>query len=539
MPLSASAIERPGARLCVALILAAGLGAYANSFTVPFQFDDLVVLVGEPSITGFHPSPASRRFLGDLSFAVSYRLFGTSTAGYHVVNLAIHLANALLVFLVALRVGRSDAGRGTWLEEHRRAVGCVAALLFVAHPLQTQAVTYIVQRYASLAAGFFLLAVVAYLTFRTTDRERPRTAAAWYALFLLASLAAFWTKENGFTLPLVVVTAEFLLFTAPARKRLLYLSPFALGAVALIAALLVVRPSAAQLDAMARVDTVMARSDYLLTQSVVVAKYLGLLLFPAGQSIDHAVPIQTSLLAPRVLSTAMLHLSLIVAALVAGRAGRRRGAPLLTIAALGVLWFYETLLVESSLIPIVDVMYEHRAYLPSAGILLVAAALLVRLPRPQWTRGKAAAAGLVVLLLCALTVLRNRVWRDDLSLWLDAAQKAPGSSRSLNNVGVAYGRRGEREVAADWFRRAMAADPSNSKAWVNLGEMLQETGRCGQAIPLFERFAALHPGYPDVFARLATCYAETGDAASAAAARERAERLEARARGAAVPHFYR
>jgi tetratricopeptide (TPR) repeat protein len=518
------------------LVTLVGLAAYANTFAVPFQYDDLVVLLGEPRITGFAPSPASLRFLGDLSFALCYRLFGERTPGYHLVNLAIHLANALLVYALVQRLARTEAGRGSVLERERHAIGAVAALLFVAHPLQTQAVTYIVQRYTSLAACFFLLAIVSYLGSRIEPR-RGR-AAAWYALFLAATVAALWTKENAWTLPLVVVTAESLLFRAPLRERLRHLSPFIAGAIALMIAALASGLTLARLDALTRVDTAMPRTHYLLTQLVVVADYLRLLALPWGQNLDPDVPIRESLLQPPVLAALLLHATLVASAIWAARTGRAR-APALLAVSLGVAWFYETLLVESSIIPIVDVMYEHRVYLPSVGLFVAAAVLLALLPLPAWSGRKTVATAAVVLLLAALTFARNRVWRDDLSLWTDAAAGSPHKARPLNNVGVAYASRGDPRAAASWFARAMAADPTYSKAWFNLGEALQQQGRCDLAMSHYERFALAHPGYAEVFARLAACSAAIGDERRAAGYRAAYERLRSGAGAAPLAPFYR
>ncbi|HSN14587.1 MAG TPA: hypothetical protein VLT61_08135, partial [Anaeromyxobacteraceae bacterium] len=260
------------------LIVVVGAVAYSNSFSVPFQFDDLVVITGEPAITGFHPSLASRRFLGDLSFALSYRWFGERTAGYHVVNLLVHLANALLVLRIVRQLWRTEPLRASAWSRRGEAVALVTALLFVAHPIQTQAVTYVVQRYASLAAMFFLASVSSWVAFR---QARTRgSSLGWYAAFLASAAAACWTKENACVLPLAVVAVEGIFFDAPLRRRALWLSPFLAAAAAAGVAIAVRGVTLAQLDAMTRVDTDLPRADYLLTQLRVVATYLRLLVLP-------------------------------------------------------------------------------------------------------------------------------------------------------------------------------------------------------------------------------------------------------------------
>src|SRR6266545_2878493 len=227
------------------IVLTAGI-AYSNSFAVPFQFDDAVALTGNPAITGFHLDPRGRRILGDLSFAASYRLFGDRPLGYHVVNVAIHVANALLVFWLVRSLVRSYSMRRAAAGGRDTAIAVVAAVLFAVHPMQTQAVTYIVQRYASLAAGFFLLACCSYVRFRLASSARA--SFAWYALFLASSLAAFETKESALVLPLAILLLELVFFSATARRRLLFFSPFLLGAaaaagLALASGLTLTRPS--------------------------------------------------------------------------------------------------------------------------------------------------------------------------------------------------------------------------------------------------------------------------------------------------------
>jgi hypothetical protein len=171
----------PFRKPCVMPLLIALIGilAYANTFTVPFQFDDDSYIVNNPIIRTFHyfvaPSditdltertptavpPALRyafmtRMLGYLTFAVNYHLHGLDVTGYHVVNLAIHILNGMFVFLIlraTLSTNRFTDAAGGQVYAKDLIAGMIA-MLFVSHPIQTQAVTYISQRFASLAAFF-------------------------------------------------------------------------------------------------------------------------------------------------------------------------------------------------------------------------------------------------------------------------------------------------------------------------------------------------------------------------------------------------
>ncbi len=518
------------------LIVVVGGIAYSNTFGVPFLFDDNVVLLGEPTITNFAPSPLSRRFLGDLSFALSWRVFGAHPAGHHAVNLVIHVVNALLVWQIARLAWRTSRLSASPIARNADRAALLAALLFVSHPIQTQAVTYVVQRYASLAALFFLTSVCAYLKCRLASPGRP--ARGWYVLFLGSAAAACWTKENAFTLPLAIAAVEWSLFAAPLRRRAALLSPFLVAAGAALAFALASGLTLARLDQLARVDTSMARSDYLLTQLRVVARYLGLLALPIGQNLDHDVAISRSLAEPAVLLALALHALLVGGAVAALRWGSRRD-PAWRLVGFGVTWFYVTLLVESSIIPIVDPMYEHRVYLPSVGLFIAVATALCALPPLQRRRGWAATAAALIALLTGMTFARNRVWRDDLSLWSDAASKSPRKARPLNNLGAARFARGEFASAAALYERAIQAEPGYTKAWFNLGEVRQRMGDCQGAIGPYEAFLQVHPAYPDTYGNLADCYDLLGRPDRARALRAELARLEAERSGRPLPTFYR
>jgi tetratricopeptide (TPR) repeat protein len=518
------------------LVVTVGAVAYSNTFAVPFQFDDLVVITAEPSITAFHPSLLSRRFLGDLSFALSYRWFGERTAGYHVVNLLVHLANALLVLRLVRQLWRTDPLRESTWSGRAEPIALLAALLFVAHPMQTQAVTYIVQRYASLAAMFFLASVSSYVAFRLA--KAWGVALGWYAAFLAAAVAACWTKENAVVLPLAVVAVEWSFFEAPLRRRALWFSPFlAAGALAVVAAL-ASGLTLTRLDAMTRVDTDMPRADYFLTQLRVVATYLRLLVLPVGQNLDPDVAISRSLAEPGVLLAGGLHLALLAGTVLALRRGLR-GDGAWRLVGFGGVWFYVTLLVESSFIPIVDVAYEHRVYLPSFGPFLAFAAMMAGAPALRPTRRFLAVAALLVAVLTGATLARNRVWRSPLALWSDVVAKSPHKPRPINNLGIAVMDQGDLPGAAALFERALREDPSYAKAYFNLGEARQKAGDCEQAIPPFEHFALQHPGYPDTWRNLADCYERTGRSAEARMARDAFVRVQAERRGRALENFYR
>ncbi|MBV6343558.1 hypothetical protein [Candidatus Magnetobacterium casense] len=215
------------------LIVIVGLIVYSNTLNVPFVFDDDVNIMQNPLVRGFHyflaPSAVNdsnaddsvkdffrTRRIGYLSFALNYAIHGYDVTGYHVFNILVHITNGLLVFWFLTFIFRSPYLSSVNAQEVPVAIAC--ALLFVCHPLQTQAVTYIVQRFASLATLFYLLSVVTWLCSRLV-LSNPTKKYALYAASIIAAVCAMMTKEISFTLPVVIVAIEFLFFTGDVKKK--------------------------------------------------------------------------------------------------------------------------------------------------------------------------------------------------------------------------------------------------------------------------------------------------------------------------------
>jgi len=497
-----------------------GLAAYANSLHGAFVFDDLEQIVENPALRdlGSFLGPAGyrllpNRFVGYVTFAMNHAVGGFDPVGWHAVNLVIHLVNALLVWIFVRLAFRSPRLRGSALAPSADAVAFVAAALFVAHPLATQAVSYVVQRLTSLAALFYLSAVVIYLRWRIGTGRR--LGAVLYAGVLVAALLAMRTKEIAFTLPVAIALVEWALLDG-GRRRWLAFVPVLL--VSLLIPLTLVdlgKPASgvlASADASTRVLAPAGRMDYLRTQAVVVASYLRLLALPYGQTVDHDVAIRRSWLAPDVLGSALLLAALAaLAAWLAWRSRPRGGRPALDpavrLVALGIAWFFAGLAVESSVIPIADVMNEHRVYLPSMGLLpavaTAAGLLLLRLDPRHVARNLALAGGIASLALAFATWNRNQAWADEVALWSDAAAKAPGRYRPVFNWGAALTKQQRFGEAAAVLRRGTELDPSSVAARVQLGVVLYLAGDPRGAEVELRRAVALAPSDPDALLNLA------------------------------------
>jgi hypothetical protein len=505
--------------LAIACVLLLGVLAYSNSLRGDFVFDDAPQIVDNPAIRGLgsfaHPWGGRilpNRYVAYFTFAMNYLAGGYAPFGWHLANLAIHLANALLVWAFVTLAFRSPRLRSSVLAPASGAIAFASAAIFVAHPLATQAVTYVVQRITSLATLFYVLSVVLYMAWRMRSGARGRVAL--YLGVLLSALLAVRTKEIAFTLPVALVLVEWAFFEG-GRRRWLPILPVAM--LALLIPLTLIDPGSrsaavlASADKATRVQAPAGRHDYLRTQAVVVVRYLGLLALPVGQSLDHDVPIRRSWLAPDVAGGALLLASL--AALGGWLAWRSRPGgsrppldPSVRLVALGIAWFFVTLSVESSVIPITDVMNEHRVYLASSAFVPAAvtllALLLVRLDAPHVVRNTALVGGLAASLLAVVTWSRNLVWRSEISLWTDAAAKSPGHRRTLSQLGTALFKMNRVPEAVTALRRYTEVFPRSSAARVQLGVTLYIAGKPQEAEVELRRAVELDPVDPDALFNL-------------------------------------
>lgn len=520
--------------LHIAIILLAGILAYSNTFQVPFQWDEESFLVENPIVkdlsyfldTGKASELGSEfskkvtylksRYVGYLTFALNFRLHKFQVEGYHAVNLIIHLLNALLVYAIVIYLFKTAFLQRSSIAGHAGLTAFISGLLFVVHPVQTEAVTYIYQRITALVALFSLLAVFCYLVSRTAPTMGRRYL--FYAASLASVVLAMKTKENAFTLPAVICLCEFSFFEVKVRERIIWLLPFLL--CFLIIPLMLVdlqQPISALLDdlssATARTAQPVSRTDYLLTQFRVVATYIRLVFFPAGQNLDYYYSLSRSFLEPSVFAS-FVFLSLVFTAGVILFLRARTHDPSLRLAAFGIFWFFITLSVESSIIPINILINEYRLYLPIAGVVMTAAgsSFLIIGNRNLHKRVLPVVALFLVMavVLTVLTYKRNSVWKNTVSLWADVVSKAPHNPRGHNNLANAYLKNNRFHEAAEEYREAIRLAPEYADAHNNICSAYRSLGEYDRAIEHCTEAARLNPGKPQIYNNMGNAYAAKG-----------------------------
>jgi protein O-mannosyl-transferase len=497
---------------------------YSNTFSFPFQFDDLPLIVNNPQIKNYSAllDISKSRYVGNLSFALNYHTGGLSTFGYHLTNLMIHIADGILIYLMVLLLCRtplfaSDAS----VAPISHWMASATALLFVSHPIQTEAVTYIVQRYVSLSTLFYLLALIGYLKWRLSLPLSHRRSL-WYAGALLATILAMKTRESTFTIPFMLLLVEGLFFTASSR-RWVPLIPFFLTLPIIPLSLPVTLVKS--VSGIARETVSITRWDYLVTQFTVLVTYLRLLIFPKNQNLDYDFPIHHSIFEPPVLlSLLFLSALFIFAVCLLFIPARSRLLFVSRFAAFGILWFFITLSIESSIIPIRDVIFEHRLNLPSVGFFLAVCAPL-SMAAARWKIPTTLLLAACVVILSLATYQRNEIWKDAASLWSDVLIKSPNKARPHLSRGTAYDDAGQWEDAAREYHAALRLQPDFAQAYNNLGMIYLKQGKNPEARSEFEQAIRIRPSLASAHNNLGLVLVREGELPNALAAFEKTIQL--------------
>lgn len=491
---------------CLMLGLVAGLVAALYGWTAdfPLVFDDLIYLRDNPLLTdsrsfafasyfyefanrpgklGLDPDLATNfvlRPVAYLTFHINYIFGGFSPRWYRIFNIAIHIANAALLYGLLSLLLRQASGIVTVRRASVTFVSAAAALWFAVHPLATESVTFVVQRFTSLSAFFFLLTLLLYLAAQAReDRGQRRwlTAAATFVLVL-----GMLTKECCFTAPFMAILLDWLVRRTRFRTALARALPLLLCLPIIPTLLLLVTwaQHGGTLNLSAAINIVNLKDDptspwdYAVTQLTVVVGYLRLLAWPTGQNLDHDWPLYHSLLQGPVAGALGVILLLLASTWWFMR--RHHGDPRAALVFVSVLWFFITISVSSSIVPLPDLMAEHRCYLPSIGFFMAVACLLDWVQtRPVFAREARilapAICAVAALALCMATFQRNEVWRTRISLWEDAVSKSPGKYRVWGNLGASYAEFARYQDAERCYTKAKEVDPGFLRAYIYLGTL--------------------------------------------------------------------
>ena len=495
-----------------AALAALAIAAYGGTFSVPLLHDDGFAIASNASIrhlgTALVPpvgTTVGGRPVLNLSLAANYAVSGTAVGSYHAVNLAIHILAGLTLFGIVRRTLAPRTGASAF------AVAFSASLLWTLHPLQTESVTYIVQRAESLMGLFYLLTLYCFI--RGAGAGGPGRFW-WLAASVFACLLGMGTKEVMVSAPLVVLLYDrtFLAggFREAFRRRWrLYAG---LAATWLILALVVL--SGKGRGGNAGFGSGVAWWRYALTQSEAIAHYLRLCFWPHPLIFDYG----SALVRP---SLGVLPYALLIMAMVAAVAWALVRRP--AIGFLGAS-FFAVLAASSSVVPVAtETMAEHRMYLPLAAV-----AVLVVLGIHRWLgRGTLPLCLALAAGLSWATWQRNGTYRSSEEIWSDTVAKRPENERAQYNLGcILQAKPGRLGDAVAHYEEALRLKPGYAEAHNNLGNALDSLGRTTEAIAHFEEALRLKPNYVEAHNDLGIALGSVGRTPEAIEQYEEALRLK-------------
>ena len=527
------------------LLIAAGVLVYLNSFSGAFIFDDEEIIIPNPHIRKLWPPWESMSAPSEISLrdrpivsytlATNYALGGLDVWGYHALNLAIHILTALILFGIIRRTFLNP-NLQTRYGHTATLLSFSIALIWLVHPLQTESVTYISQRSESLCGLFYLLTLYCFIRaaeFLSRDTQsrnskksdKPECEAKaspkyrvklsfdisnhvfkanlWFIASFIFCALGMGTKAVMVTAPLMVFIYD-LIFISPSPRRALnkhwvfYLS---LASTWLIQIALLVSTSYADIKTHKPLE-------YAFTQFGVIVHYLKLSFHPYPLCLDYGWPSARKI-------GEILPPAFAIGGLLAATIWALFKRPALSF--LGI-WFFLILAPTSSLLPLEDMAFEHRLYLPLAAIIVLLVVggyelLLFLFPSEKGVR---VILGFwlvmtIALYLSILTAARNRVYHSPIEMWYDVLARRPYNSRAYTNLGNALFKQGKIDEAIQLYKEALQISPANYQAQLNWAVALIKLGKFSEAIVHCRKALHLNPSYEEAHLYWGTALFELGE----------------------------
>ena len=527
--------------LAIALIILPIIVVYGVFINNSFQFDDIPRIIKNHNLSNFSSLKAEYPFLHGKRAVVNYTLWLNGRLGgfissksipdepdlnienyvvwkFRLLNILLHCANGILVYFLCLKIGVLTG----WLDDNllRNSASLGVALLFTLHPIQTQPVIYIIQRAELLAAFFQFLALLCYLTARVKRKlSQIIPLIAGTIIFYVLGLES---KEQAAIFPVVILLFEIFVLKNKKENRLPVFT--ITTAILLILTFIFLH----NLSITYKGDTAagfdiksISRGHYALTNVRVLFTYLRLLIMPINQNLDYDYPLSASFInPPATLIAFIVFLAIILFAILILQKHPRYS--------FCIFFFLVTLAPSSGLVPIVDVIFEHRLYLPSFGffflIALIAEKAYSFFNKRNFRKVKLIAyifSGFIIFTCMILTINRNSVWQTPLTLWQDVVEKSPNKARGYVNLGHEQFNLFKQEKqrgsvsgksskylneALQNFEKAIQLDPKQPDAYTNLSLVYYELDRGDEAISVLKQAIKLDNENPERYLKLADMY---------------------------------
>ncbi len=484
---------------------------YWPSFKTPFIFDDDRTVSLNENIMHLWPADwllHESRPAGSLTFALNYQLTGLSLTGFHLTNTAIHVLSAWVLFLLLSLVLRLP-GKDQLPALKAQGLAFAVALIWLVHPLNTQAVSYIAQRYES-QMGLFFLTTIYCLTRGSLATKGSKWG--WYVGAIAAGWLGMGTKEVMCTV-LVVGPLFDRAFLASTWKEVVRQRGWVYASIvpSLVLMLLLQRAINAELGPAFASAGFGLQSvtpwEYFRTQPEIILHYIGISILPRQLIFDYAWPVQNDLI--RVGISGLVVLALFVGSILLYMQRPRWG-----VAALS---FFLILGPTSSFMPIADLAVEHRMYLPLISVCIAAVMLghawLARMIASESARQRCAyaLAAVAVVFLSLRTFARNEDYRQPIRLYAQNVKFNPANRRAHNNLAVELKALGLRDEARQHFEIATKLEPRHAHAYYQLGLMAAEERDFATALNYFSKSLKLEPQDQAAAYCRGLCFMELGE----------------------------
>jgi tetratricopeptide (TPR) repeat protein len=509
--------------------------AYSTNYSASWHMDDYPNIIDNPRIhindfkfknfkDALFAGYDEGQYLGGrvyrpvpmLTFAMNWYIGKDNVLGYHIVNNAIHLVTTFFLFLTVLSLLTSPNLKGKY-QGNEYVIAFLTAVLWAVNPIQTQAVTYIVQRMASLAAMFYIIGIYFYLKTRQSLPGYRRLL--FITGCLLSFVLALDSKENAVTFPIAIAGIEILFYQDLSDKNTRRKVMAALAAVsasmAAILTILYIKGDIAQVLKGYEKRT-FTLGERLMTEPRIIIYYLSQIFYPIASrfSLVHDIKISTSFFKPWTTIPAILA---IISLLGIGFFQFIKRP----IVALAIFFFFMNHMIESTIIPL-ELIFEHRNYLPSFFLFFpVATGLIwiidyVKKKNPFIQMLLAISIAGVIFSFCAGTIVRNRAWATEKTLWEDCIVKAPGMARPYHNLAYYhYGKIGNMNKAMELYKKSLTKKYTNSKTahaltFNNMAIISCNSGDYKNSITYLKKALELRPHYMNALYNITLVYVRTG-----------------------------
>ncbi|MEO5360122.1 MAG: tetratricopeptide repeat protein [Nitrospirota bacterium] len=498
---------------------------YSNTFNVPFVYDDVPniyenhyikdtsLCIKYLKIKGILGIILTNRIIVTVSFCLNHHINGFNVIGYHAVNLAFHIANSVLLYFLMLMLFKSPFYQDYKFKTNYftpELNSLLVAAIFAVHPIQTQSVTYVIQRSSLMLSFFMLLSLIAYIRMLLSYERHKKTA--YYLISITFMFLAVKTKELSILLPILIFIIHVSFYKGGTVKTIINLIIFMLITVVIPIGIFMSSPGTLGELGVVKdttpIESVVVNTTspkyYFFTQLRVLVTYIRLLLFPVDQQLIYKYSFYTDFYNLNVFLSFVFIMIVILMAVYIYYLSGKKNMQLYRLSSVGIFWFFLYLSLYCTIIPSNDLIVEHRLYYSSIGFIIFAVITVAAIADNAGEKyAKTALLSLIIVVLTfsIASYKRNSVWQNEISLWNDVVSKSPDNANAHFNLGYSYLNNGDYDKAIDEFKKTVVMYRNNKllfyklqQIYFYLGISYKKIGSYDDAIDSLKRVIILSSG---------------------------------------------